>query len=128
MTTLILLGRFFEARAKRHAGAALKALLELGEKEVSVLDDDGREQRIPVEQLRVGQRFVVRPGEKIATDGVVEEGSSAVDMSMLTGESVPVEVSPARRSRARRSTPAAASSCAPPRSAPTLRSRRSPSS
>ena len=94
VTTLILLGRFFEARAKRHAGAALKALLELGEKEVSVLDDDGHEQRIPVEQLRVGQRFVVRPGEKIATDGVVEEGSSAVDMSMLTGESVPVEVSP----------------------------------
>ena len=94
VTTLILLGRFFEARAKRHAGAALKALLELGEKDVSVLDDDGREQRIPIEQLRVGQRFVVRPGEKIATDGVIEEGSSAVDMSMLTGESIPVEVSP----------------------------------
>jgi Cu+-exporting ATPase len=94
VTTLILLGRFFEARATRHAGAALKALLELGEKDVSVLGDDGREQRIPVEQLRVGQRFVVRPGEKIATDGVIEEGSSAVDMSMLTGESVPVEVSP----------------------------------
>ena len=94
VTTLILLGRFFEARAKRHAGAALRALLELGEKEVSLLDADGREQRVPVEQLRVGQRFVVRPGEKVATDGVVEEGSSAVDMSMLTGESVPVEVGP----------------------------------
>jgi P-type Cu+ transporter len=94
VTTLILLGRFFEARAKRRAGAALRALLELGAKDVSVLDDDGHETRIPVEQLRVGQRFVVRPGEKIATDGVVEEGASAVDMSMLTGESVPVEVGP----------------------------------
>src|SRR6266545_7238381 len=94
VTTLILLGRFFEARAKRRAGAALKALLELGAKDVAVLDDDGREQRIPVEQLRVGQRFVVRPGEKVATDGVVEDGSSAVDMSMLTGESMPVEVGP----------------------------------
>jgi Cu+-exporting ATPase len=94
VTTLILLGRFFEARAKRRAGAALKALLELGAKDVSVLDEDRRERRIPVEQLHVGQRFVVRPGEKVATDGVVEEGASAVDMSMLTGESVPVEVSP----------------------------------
>jgi len=94
VTTLILLGRFFEARAKRRAGAALKALLELGAKDVAVLSDDGRETRIPVEQLQVGQRFVVRPGEKVATDGVVEEGTSAVDMSMLTGESVPVEVAP----------------------------------
>ena len=94
VTTLILLGRFFEARAKRRAGAALKALLELGAKDVSVLAAAGREQRIPVERLAVGQRFVVRPGEKVATDGVVEEGASAVDMSMLTGESVPVEVSP----------------------------------
>jgi Cu+-exporting ATPase len=94
VTTLILLGRFFEARAKRRAGAALKALLELGAKDVAVLDEDGGESRIPVEQLRVGQRFVVRPGEKVATDGVVEQGSSAVDMSVLTGESVPVEVSP----------------------------------
>ena len=94
VTTLILLGRFFEARAKRRAGAALRALLELGAKDVAVLDDQGRETRVPVEQLRVGQRFVVRPGEKVATDGVVEEGVSAVDMSMLTGESVPVEVEP----------------------------------
>jgi P-type Cu+ transporter len=94
VTTLILLGRFFEARAKRRAGAALKALLELGAQDVAVLDEDGRETRIPVEQLAVGHRFVVRPGEKVATDGVVEEGTSAVDMSMLTGESVPVEVSP----------------------------------
>ncbi|MFE9582883.1 heavy metal translocating P-type ATPase [Nocardia sp. NPDC006044] len=91
VTTFILAGRFFEARSKRRAGAALRALLELGAKEVSVLRD-GTERRIPVEQLAVGDRFVVRPGEKIATDGVVEEGSSAVDASMLTGESVPVEV------------------------------------
>ncbi|KAA8890659.1 copper-translocating P-type ATPase [Nocardia colli] len=91
VTTFILAGRFFEARSKRRAGAALRALLELGAKEVSVLRD-GTEQRIPVEQLAVGDRFVVRPGEKIATDGVVVEGSSAVDASMLTGESVPVEV------------------------------------
>ncbi|MFF5262436.1 heavy metal translocating P-type ATPase [Actinomadura viridis] len=89
----ILAGRYFEARSKRRAGAALRALLELGAKEVSVLRD-GREERIPVEALAAGDRFVVRPGEKIATDGVVEEGSSAVDASLLTGESVPVEVAP----------------------------------
>jgi Cu+-exporting ATPase len=91
VTTFILAGRYFEARAKRRSGAALRALLELGAKEVSVLYG-GTEQRIPAEHLAVGDRFVVRPGEKIATDGVVEEGSSAVDVSMLTGESVPVEV------------------------------------
>ncbi|WP_067836245.1 heavy metal translocating P-type ATPase [Nocardia lijiangensis] len=91
VTTFILAGRFFEARSKRRAGAALRALLELGAKEVSVLRN-GSEQRIPVEQLGVGDEFVVRPGEKIATDGVIVEGSSAVDASMLTGESVPVEV------------------------------------
>ena len=94
VTTLILAGRFFEARAKRSAGAALKALLELGVKDVAILDESGEERRVAVEQLQVGDRFVVRPGEKVATDGVVEEGASAVDMSMLTGESVPVEVSP----------------------------------
>ena len=94
VTTLILLGRYFEARARRRAGAAITALLELGAKEVAVLDDAGAERRIPIDQLHVGQRFVVRPGEKVATDGVVEEGTSAVDMSMLTGESVPVEVQP----------------------------------
>ncbi|WP_322766792.1 heavy metal translocating P-type ATPase [Frankia sp. Cr1] len=93
VTTFILAGRYFEARAKRRAGAALRALLELGVTDVAVLRD-GREQRLPVEQLAVGERFVVRPGEKIATDGVVEEGRSAVDASMLTGESLPVEVSP----------------------------------
>ena len=94
VTTFILAGRYFEARAKRNAGAALTALLELGAKDVAVLGEDGSERRVPVEQLAVGDRFVVRPGEKIATDGVVEEGRSAVDMSMLTGESVPVEVGP----------------------------------
>ncbi|MCP2247330.1 heavy metal translocating P-type ATPase [Lentzea aerocolonigenes] len=91
VTTFILAGRYFEARSKRRAGAALRALLELGAKDVAVLRD-GREVRIPTGELRVGDKFVVRPGEKIATDGVVEEGSSAVDASMLTGESVPVEV------------------------------------
>jgi P-type Cu+ transporter len=93
VTTFILAGRYFEARSKRRAGAALRALLELGAKEVAVLRA-GREVRIPTEQLAVGDRFVVRPGEKVATDGVIEEGSSAVDASMLTGESVPVEVGP----------------------------------
>ncbi|MEU3644074.1 heavy metal translocating P-type ATPase [Lentzea sp. NPDC034063] len=93
VTTFILAGRYFEARSKRRAGAALTALLELGAKDVAVLKD-GREVRVPTSELKVGDRFVVRPGEKIATDGVVEEGSSAVDASMLTGESVPVEVRP----------------------------------
>jgi P-type Cu+ transporter len=93
VTLFILAGRYFEARSKRNAGAALRALLELGAKEVAVLRD-GVETRIPVEQLTVGDRFVVRPGEKIATDGVVEDGTSAVDQAMLTGESVPVEVGP----------------------------------
>ncbi|SDT00917.1 Cu+-exporting ATPase [Friedmanniella luteola] len=93
VTTFLLAGRYFEARSKRQAGAALRALLELGAKEVSVLRA-GREQRIPTAQLVVGDRFVVRPGEKIATDGTVEDGVSAVDAAMLTGESVPVEVVP----------------------------------
>ncbi|SCL13596.1 Cu+-exporting ATPase [Micromonospora nigra] len=93
VTTFILAGRYFEARAKRTAGSALRALLELGAKEVAVLRD-GVETRIPVDRLTVGDRFVVRPGEKIATDGTVDEGTSAVDASMLTGESVPVEVGP----------------------------------
>ena len=93
VTTFILAGRYFEARAKRRAGAALEALLELGAKDVSVLRD-GVEQRIPIDQLSVGDEFVVRPGEKVGTDGVVVGGSSAVDVSMLTGESVPVDVGP----------------------------------
>ncbi|MDH6197493.1 Cu+-exporting ATPase [Mycobacterium frederiksbergense] len=91
VTTFILAGRYFEARSKRRAGAALRALLELGAKDVAVIKD-GVEQRIPIESLAVGDEFVVRPGEKIATDGEVVDGSSAVDASMLTGESVPVEV------------------------------------
>ena len=90
VTTFILAGRYFEARAKRRAGAALKSLLELGAKDVELVD--GR--RIPVEQLAAGDRFVVRPGEKVATDGIVEQGTSAVDQSLLTGESVPVEKQP----------------------------------
>jgi Cu+-exporting ATPase len=93
VTMFILAGRYFEARAKRRSGAALRALLELGAKDVAVLRD-GAELRIPVEQLAVGDEFVVRPGEKVATDGVVVSGTSAVDASMLTGESVPVEVRP----------------------------------
>ena len=91
VTLFILCGRYFEARAKRRSGAALRALLSLGAKDVAVLRD-GVETTILVAELAVGDRFVVRPGEKVATDGVVEEGSSAVDASMLTGESVPVEV------------------------------------
>jgi Cu+-exporting ATPase len=94
VVTFVLAGRLMEARAKRSAGAALRALLALGAKEASVLDDDGRERRVPIEQLEVGQRFVVRPGERVATDGIVEDGESAIDQSLLTGESVPVDVAP----------------------------------
>ncbi len=94
VTTFILAGRYFEAGAKRRAGAALEALLDLGAKDVAVLDAEGNEGRVPIERLAVGERFVVRPGEKVATDGVVEAGSSAVDQALLTGESVPLEVGP----------------------------------
>ncbi|MFI2290147.1 heavy metal translocating P-type ATPase [Streptomyces niveus] len=93
VTAFILAGRYFEARSKRKAGAALRALMELGAKEVTVLRD-GAEVTVATGELAVGDRFVVRPGEKIATDGTVTEGTSAVDASMLTGESVPVEVAP----------------------------------
>ena len=93
VTVFILAGRYFEARAKRRSGAALRALLELGAKDVAVLRD-GSETRIPIDQLSVGDRFVVRPGEKVATDGVVVDGTSAIDASLLTGEPVPVEVGP----------------------------------
>lgn len=98
VTLFLLAGRYFEARAKRRAGSALRRLLELGAKEVAVLRTDAggtpREEQVNIDRLAVGDRFVVRPGEKIATDGVVEEGNSAVDASMLTGESTPVEVGP----------------------------------
>lgn len=93
VTAFILAGRYFEARSKRKAGAALRALMELGAKEVTVLRG-GEEVRVPTAELKVGDHFLVRPGEKVATDGLVIEGSSAVDASMLTGESVPVEVGP----------------------------------
>jgi Cu+-exporting ATPase len=94
VTTFILAGRYFEGRARRRSGAALRALLELGARDVALLDANGVERRVPIAQLAVGDRFVVRPGEKIATDGIVEEGSSAVDQSLLTGESMPVEKQP----------------------------------
>ena len=94
VTVLILLGRYFEARAKRRAGAAVKALLELGAKDVAVLGPDGEERRVPVEELRVGDLFVVRPGERLATDGVVESGQSSVD-----------HVAAHRRERSRRGRP-----------------------
>ena len=91
--SFLLLGRWFETKAKGHSSAALKALLDMGAKDAAVLRD-GREVRVPIGQLQVGDVSVVRPGEKIATDGRVTDGSSAVDESMLTGESVPVEVTP----------------------------------
>ena len=91
VTTFILAGRYFEKRSKRQAGAALRALLELGAKDVAVMRG-GVETRIPTAELAVGDEFIVRPGEKIATDGIIVSGTSAVDASMLTGESVPVEV------------------------------------
>ena len=94
VTTFILAGRYFEARAKRRAGAALRSLLELGAKQVSVLEPDGSERQVAIDELEVGRLFVVRPGEKIATDGDVVEGRSAVDQALITGESVPVEVGP----------------------------------
>jgi Cu+-exporting ATPase len=93
VTVLILLGRYLETRARGRAGEALRALLELGAKEARILRG-GEEVAVPIEEVRVGDRFVVRPGEKVATDGIVEDGASAVDQSMLTGESVPVEVAP----------------------------------
>lgn len=93
VTTLVLTGRFFESRAKRQSGAALRALLDMGAKDVAVVSD-GVETRVPISALAVGDEFLVRPGEKIATDGVVVGGTSAVDAALLTGESVPVEVEP----------------------------------
>ena len=89
---LILAGRFFESRSKRRAGSALRALLERGASTARVIDDQGREREVPATELRVGDRFVVRPGERIATDGVVEEGRSSIDTSLVTGESLPRDV------------------------------------
>ena len=97
VTVLLLTGRYLESRATRRAGAALRALMAIGAKDVAVLGADGQERRVAITELAVGDRFVVRPGEKVATDGVVEDGASAVDESMLTGESVPVEVGPGDR-------------------------------
>jgi Cu+-exporting ATPase len=99
VTLFLLTGRYLEARAKRRSGAALDALLSLGAKDVALLEPDpaggpDRERRAPVAELHVGSRFVVRPGEQVATDGIVEDGASAIDASMLTGEAVPVEVGP----------------------------------
>ncbi len=92
VTTFLLLGRFVEERSKRRAGAALRELLQAGAKDVAILTGDGSETRVPVSALAVGDRFVVRPGERIAADGVVQDGAAAVDTSAMTGESVPVEV------------------------------------
>jgi Cu+-exporting ATPase len=92
ITTLIMLGRYFEARATSRAGEAIEALLRLGAKDAALLDASGEERRVPIEQLAVGDRFVVRPGEKIAVDGKVIDGAGAIDASMLTGESKPVDV------------------------------------
>lgn len=97
VTTFLLAGRWAEERAKDRAGNALKALLDMGAREVSLLDPDGSERRVPVTELRTGQRFIVRPGEKVATDGIVIEGESAIDESLLTGESVPVERRPGEK-------------------------------
>lgn len=91
VTTFLLAGRYFEERAKERAGDALRALMDMGAKEVAILGPDGSERMVPVGELSAGDRFVVRPGEKVATDGLVVEGGSAVDQSLITGESVPVE-------------------------------------
>jgi len=99
VTTFILAGHYLEASAKGRSSAALRALMDLGAKQVTVLRE-GREVQVPVEELHVGDTFVVRPGEKIATDGEVTDGASAVDESMLTGESVPVEITPGTASLA----------------------------
>ena len=112
ITTLILLGRYLEARARRRSGAAIRALLELGAKEARVRAEDGTEVSIPIAELEPGAVMVVRPGEKIPTDGVVLEGASAIDQSMLTGEPAPVDVAPGAEVAAARSTRSASSSCA----------------
>ena len=90
VTVLVLAGRLLESRARGRASSALEALLRTGARDAAVLAPDGTERRVPVEELRAGDRFVVRPGDRVATDGVVEDGSSAVDASIITGESLPV--------------------------------------
>ena len=126
ITTLILLGRYLEARAKRRSRRGDPRGCSSWARRRRASCATASEVLVPVEELRPGDRFVVRPGEKIATDGVVEEGASAVDQSLLTGESVPVEVGAGQRGRrARRSTPTAGSSSARRGSAPRPRSRRS---
>ena len=132
VTVFILAGRYAEARAKRRSGAALKALLEMGAKEVSVVrpdpsTGDDREQRIRIDELVVGDRFVVRPGEKVATDGVVQDGTSAIDASLLTGEPVPVEVGPGDAVTGATVNAGGRLLVVATRVAPTPRSRRSPS-
>jgi P-type Cu+ transporter len=130
VTMFVLAGRYFEVRSKRRAGAAMRALLEIGAKDVAVLkpgaDGASVETRIPIAQLRAGDRFVVRPGEKIATDGVIVSGTSAVDASMVTGESVPVEVGPDDAVIGATVNAGGNSSCAPPVWATTPSSRRWP--
>ena len=125
VTTFLLAGRYAEKRAKRRAGAALRALLALSAAEATVLRE-GQEVRVTAEDLGLDELVVVRPGERIAADGIVESGASAVDASMLTGEPVPVDVGPGDEVPAVASTPPAAWSCAPPGSAPTPRWPRWP--
>ena len=123
ITTLILLGRYLEARAKRRSGDAIRKLLELGAKEARILRD-GDEVSVPIEEVAVGDLVVVRPGEKIATDGEVVDGRSAVDQSLLTGESVPVEVEPGSEVAGATLNTYGRLSSARRRSAPTPRSHR----
>ena len=122
VTVFLLAGRYAEAKAKRSAGSALRALLSLGAKDATVLRD-GAEVRIPAGELPVGDVIVVRPGERVATDGVVVDGTSALDTSAMTGESVPTDIRPGTRFSAGRSTPTAGCWCAPPVGADTQLAR-----
>ena len=128
VVVFVLAGRLAEAKAKHRAGSALHALLDMGAKSASVLDVEGTERDVPIEDVHVGDRFVVRPGEKIATDGIVVEGSSAVDASILTGESLPIEVGPGSQVTGATINVADGSSSRQRASVPTRRSRRSPGS
>jgi cation transport ATPase len=108
VTTFLLAGRFYEARARRSAGEAMRELAQAGASDVCVVRDDGTQERAAVSDLRPGTRFVVRPGERIAADGTVLFGQSAIDRSMMTGESVPADAASATWSRPARSSSAAA--------------------